>query len=293
MYPAHHFLLFPPFPRDPRVFVAMSFDARFTGRWENVIEPAIGSVVHNSRPLIPFRVDISKVGTSILDDILDGISRSQVILADITTLHVLDGKPVRNANVFYEVGLAHAVRLPEEVLLLRSDKDSLDFDLAPIRVHSYEPDDQPSRAREIVAETLTGILAARDTRRLESVRQAALSLDFISWNCLIDAATKGIPHPPSESVSDALAYGPMALAIYKLLEIGAIASTRDMSAPKRNAENHITAEFATVYRATQFGEALKLHYFESVSNIFETAAREAEAKGWPETASESSEARGT
>jgi hypothetical protein len=44
MYPHDVFNLFPPFPRDERVFVAMSFDKRCDYRWENVIVPAINEV---------------------------------------------------------------------------------------------------------------------------------------------------------------------------------------------------------------------------------------------------------
>jgi hypothetical protein len=39
MYPANYFGLFPPFPRENTVFVAMSFDPRFQTRWSNVIVP--------------------------------------------------------------------------------------------------------------------------------------------------------------------------------------------------------------------------------------------------------------
>ena len=41
MYPASFFGLFPPFPRDDRVFLAMSFDSRFDRRWNEVIAPAV------------------------------------------------------------------------------------------------------------------------------------------------------------------------------------------------------------------------------------------------------------
>ena len=44
MFPNHYFGLFPPFPRNNRVFVAMSFDEQFKDRWQNVLVPAITSV---------------------------------------------------------------------------------------------------------------------------------------------------------------------------------------------------------------------------------------------------------
>ena len=72
MYPAHGLQLFPPFPRDDRVFVAMSFDERLRSRWESVIDPGIGDA-----GLKAFRVDVPKVSTSIPADIIQGIATSR------------------------------------------------------------------------------------------------------------------------------------------------------------------------------------------------------------------------
>ena len=129
MYPAHLFELFPPFPRDERVFVAMSFDPALRLRWTNVIEPAV-----REAGLEPFRVDASKVSDSILTEILQGIARARLILADISSVG-----GVRNANVLYEVGMAHAARQPQEVLLFRSDSDRLLFDVSNVRVNAFHP----------------------------------------------------------------------------------------------------------------------------------------------------------
>ena len=60
----------------------------------------------------------------------------------------VNGHPMRNDNVLYEVGLAHAARLPAEVVLFRSDRDQLMVDVVNIRVNSYDPDRDPGAARE-------------------------------------------------------------------------------------------------------------------------------------------------
>ena len=54
--------------------------------------------------------------------------------ADVSTVRTdkATGKPYRNGNVMYEVGLALACRNPEEVLILRDDQDQLLFDLSTI-----------------------------------------------------------------------------------------------------------------------------------------------------------------
>jgi nucleoside 2-deoxyribosyltransferase len=63
----------------------------------------------------------------IMDDILRSIHAADLILADLTR---------RNANVFYEVGIAHAVGKP--VLLIAQSIDDVPFDLRHRRVLLYE-----------------------------------------------------------------------------------------------------------------------------------------------------------
>lgn len=128
MYPAHVFSLFPPFPREDAVFIAMCFDSRFDARWRDVIAPAVQRIEVNNKRLKPVRVDTRKISDSILTEILSGVANSCLVWADITTIGHLNEKPIRNGNVMYEVGLAQAVRLPEEVILFRSDTDPLLFD---------------------------------------------------------------------------------------------------------------------------------------------------------------------
>ena len=85
MYPLNLFTLFPPFPRNNRVFVAMSFNEAFRKRWDDVIGPAVGSVRLNGIPLEPHRADMRKVSDSILTEILTEISECRLILADVLT----------------------------------------------------------------------------------------------------------------------------------------------------------------------------------------------------------------
>ena len=109
----------------------------FNKRWELVIAPAIKTVERNDLPLEPHRVDVKRVSDSILTEILNGVSNSLVIFADVSSFGEVEDKPIRNGNVMYEVGLAHATRLPEEVILFRSDSDELLFDVANVRINRY------------------------------------------------------------------------------------------------------------------------------------------------------------
>lgn len=118
----------------PQIFVAMSFDERYQKRFKEVIDPAIRSISVNGISLEPCRVDISKSGDSILTEIIDGIAHSQMVLADVSSMgkDSVTGKPYRNGNVMYELGLALACRHYSEVLLIRDDNDRFLFDVSTI-----------------------------------------------------------------------------------------------------------------------------------------------------------------
>ena len=118
----------------PQVFVAMSFADEYRMRYEQVIALAISSIQLNGTSLIPYRVDISKSGDSILTDIIEGVSHSQMILADVSSVgkDSKTGESYRNGNVMYEVGLALACRHPSDVLLVRDDKDKFLFDVSTV-----------------------------------------------------------------------------------------------------------------------------------------------------------------
>jgi hypothetical protein len=258
MYPAHIFSLFPPFPRDNKVFVAMSFEPRFDPRWRDVIAPAVGRIRINDKPLEPIRVDTRKISNSILTEILSGIGNSRLILADVTTIGHIDGKPIRNGNVMYEVGLAQAVRLPEEVVLFRSDEDSLLFDTSTIRVNFYSPDIAPEEAKRVVADTLLETLRELDLQRHLAVRKVVEMLDYPSWLALVETkAQKGLLHPKMKTMGDILGNTGRARAISRLLEIGAIRTKFIEITPERLAQLKGESDFELLkYEFTEFGNAV-------------------------------------
>jgi hypothetical protein len=263
MYPAHYFSLFPAFPRDDRVFVAMSFDPEFEKRWTDVMEPAIKLLAEESpfgeyTNLHAHRVDRTKSGNSILIEILQEISSCQLIVADVTTLRRDGSVALRPANVLYEVGLAHAVRQPEEVVLFRSDSDPLPFDIANVRVHSYAPDTDPGTARRIVANTIIDALESVESAKQVAVEKAADSLDFEAYDFLASACDeKGIGQPTDEQAlkkTGWLRALVRSAAAQRLLEIGAVTTTYKYVGrpiPKEVEESEMSALFS--YRATKFG----------------------------------------
>lgn len=63
---------------------------------------------------------------NILQDIVEGIYSADVIVADLTGL---------NANVFYELGLAHAI--DKKVIIITQDISELPFDIKSYRANEY------------------------------------------------------------------------------------------------------------------------------------------------------------
>ena len=83
-----------------------------------------------------------------MDQIWTGINTAKVLVAELTK---------RNPNVFYELGLAHALRKP--VVLVAGDKDDVPFDLQHIRVIYYEMSD-PFWGQKLIDKVSENVLSA-------------------------------------------------------------------------------------------------------------------------------------
>jgi hypothetical protein len=260
MYPQTYLSLFPPFPRLPKAFVAMSFDSAFTPRWTNVLQPALRDVEVGGVKLSPLRVDLSKAGDAILTEILQGIAESTVVVADITTVGSIGERTVRNANVLYEVGIAHASRRPEEVILFRSDNYALDFDVQGVRVHHYNPDADPTTAQTFVTEVVVESLRSLTQARRVALRLAAQRLTVNAYSLLLEARDRGaIQHPRSNTMGAVISGIHRSEAITLLLELGALEANlfRVTSDLLDRAEQNPDLEVPWLdYRLSAFGNAL-------------------------------------
>ncbi|HXH40836.1 MAG TPA: hypothetical protein VNN08_19570 [Thermoanaerobaculia bacterium] len=201
----------------------MSFDPRLEPRWRSVIEPAVSEVSIEGKSLEAHRVDTRSVSDSILTEILSGIGSALLILGDVTAIDSLNGVPLRNPNVFYEIGIAHAMRLPEEVLLFRSDDGPLLFDVANIRVNRYDPDGDPAKTRARVRDLVTASIQEINLTRSLVVESYVTRLDSQAWIALLLAKHKGyLVHPVVRTVGEAVAGRAREAAITSLLELGLI-----------------------------------------------------------------------
>src|SRR5438552_1364827 len=111
--------LFEPTKRD-EVFVIMSFAPEFEERWFRDIAPCLEKDLKLTANCVDYRIS----GESIVTEILDGIAHARLVLADITSSKMTDSYgiewPQRNGSVMWELGVAHMMRMPDEVLMIRS-----------------------------------------------------------------------------------------------------------------------------------------------------------------------------
>lgn len=258
MYPADYFSLFPPFPREEQVFVAMSFDERFEQRWKQVIAPGVKRVHVNGKSLKPYRVDTRQVSDSILTEILRSIAHSWLIFADLTTVGKRKGTPLRNGNVMYEVGIAHAKRLCEEVILFRSDKDPLPFDVTNIRVNYYNPASDPEKACQQVHDALNAAVQEIELRKHLAVQRAISQLDYPGWQLLIEADIgDGVKPPPKGNWYEAWKNSVQMNTIPRLLELGLLSTEYPETASKNATKLQLPLpEEELRYKVTPFGNAV-------------------------------------
>ena len=107
-------------------FVMMSFGAPVGGYYTTIYEPAIAKA-----GLRAVRADDDMFTTGkIIDQIFSGITSARILVAELTG---------RNPNVFYELGLAHALEKP--VVLVSSNEQDVPFDIHHIRVIYYDVKD--------------------------------------------------------------------------------------------------------------------------------------------------------
>lgn len=120
-------------------FVLMPFDNCYKEVYHEVYQP-----VCKANEITCWRVDEVKRPGSITKDIIEGIFDADIIIADLTS---------RNPNVFYELGIAHAVG-NKTIMIAQSLKD-VPFDIASYRVIIYE---QTTNGKKHLHEKLDGAI---------------------------------------------------------------------------------------------------------------------------------------
>ena len=173
-----------PFGRRPDVSgTLVDFDAVY----HDLIAPAI-----REAGLDPIRADEEMTGGLIHKPMYERLIFCKFAVADLTTA---------NANVFYELGLRHAVRPWSTVLLFSRGGSQLPFDVAPLRAMPYTltPEGRP-------ADVGAGKEALR--KRLAEAREAAArepATDSPLYQ-LVDGYPNGIDHAKTDVFREQVQY---------------------------------------------------------------------------------------
>lgn len=125
-------------------FVMQPFAAPLGDYYDKIYKPAI-----EKAGLRPVRANAEIFATGkIMDQVWQGINAAKVLVAELTT---------RNPNVFYELGLAHAMKKP--VVLVSAKEEDVPFDLLHIRVIYYDMSD-PFWGNKLIEKVAENILSA-------------------------------------------------------------------------------------------------------------------------------------
>lgn len=108
----------------PEAFIVSQFGGDYDILYSDVLEPVCEKLGYK-----PVRGDEIASCSMIINDIVNSIRSSAVVIADITP---------DNPNVFYEVGYAHALNKPTILLCEKSIRDKLPFDVSGFRTIFYD-----------------------------------------------------------------------------------------------------------------------------------------------------------
>lgn len=137
MYAKYFFERFWTGDQKNELFVCMPFHDSFDNKFINIISPSAKKAGFEKAE----RVKEDWEANVITDRIFDGIANSKMVLFDLTD----DPKsPCQfskqvNGNVLYELGIANAIREPEDILLIReSSSVKLPFDISGLNINIYD-----------------------------------------------------------------------------------------------------------------------------------------------------------
>ena len=140
----------------------------------------------------------------------------------------------------WEVGVAQLMRLPDEVVLVRSDSDFSIFDLTQFRAFRYEPSDVV-QSREFLKRLCEDRLRSVDQSRSDHVRRCADAIDpHAATFLLLKIPLNGDPVEIPTNMANAL-------AVPRLFELGILRTNAYVVVPTKiegkatiNAECQIT-----------------------------------------------------
>ncbi len=223
----------------PLCFVLMPFGMKkdlsgavidFNSVYDQLIAPAIVDA-----ELEPVRADEEIVGGIIHKPMFERLVLCQYAVADLTTA---------NANVFYELGVRHAVR-PYSTVPIFAEGPRLPFDVAPIRAMPYQltGKGQPANVEQNRASLAKLLLAARDSAIDSPVFQLVEGLPSVA-----------IDHSKTDVFRDQVAYSTQRkqqLAAARKQGLEAVRAIETDLGPLADVEAGVVIDLYLSYRAVK------------------------------------------
>ncbi|MEA3413723.1 MAG: TRAFs-binding domain-containing protein [Pseudomonadota bacterium] len=150
--------------------------------YDRVIKPAI-----ENTGMEPIRADEEQAGGIIHKPMYERLLLCEFAVADLTTA---------NANVYYELGVRHAVR-PASTILIFADTTRLPFDVAPLRGLPYKLD--PTGEPDDVEATIEAI-----STRLKAARE--VQTDSPLFELIDGMRPQQVPHEKTDAFRDQVEY---------------------------------------------------------------------------------------
>lgn len=149
--------------KKPLCFILMPFGKKASGNatidfdevYHNIIKPSVVAA-----GLEPIRAD---------EEMSDGIIHKPMFERLILCEYGIADLTGANANVFYELGVRHAIK-PHSTILLFADSTRLPFDVSFLRALGYgvDPNGKPTNAEAVSAELTKKLLQAKENKLNDS-----------------------------------------------------------------------------------------------------------------------------
>src|SRR5262245_4293412 len=177
----------------PLCFVLMPFGRKtdaagrltdFDAVYQQIIAPAV-----QEAGLDPIRADEEKVGGTIHKPMFERLMLCDYVVADITGA---------NPNVYYELGIRHAMR-PRSTVILFAEGTTLPFDIALLRGVPYRTGENgaPVEPKACAAKLVVQLAAARQNPHLEDSPLFQMLEYMPRWE---------VDHSKTDTVRDKFAY---------------------------------------------------------------------------------------
>lgn len=214
MYPKTFFEQFWESEQKNELFVCMPFHDSYNDRFKIFNEAAIEVGFDKA-----VRVKEDPLPNEIKTKILDGIANSKFILIDLSDDPKSPCEHSRhiNGNVLYEAGIAHAMREPEAILMIRDKEvDKVDFDVRGMTINIAP---QNHINKEWLVSLLKSAIDSYEWYKSKRVKSVAESIDDIGLNFMISIGKR--PEGANHFNSNKLGIIEKS-SIHRLLDLGII-----------------------------------------------------------------------